>query len=227
MKRTAVFLVLTFFVFSGSLLAIPSEGTFYPDKHHTNWGFQFNHIAKRDFNKVEGVGSTTHNFLAASYGVTDRFCLDGKVGVGWISFDRNDEMDMSFSSGFTGGYGFRYLLKKCEETNTEYQFGFQHISTHPFKREFDGSAYRVIWDEWQGSLLWIKRCPKISYYLGAQYSDVQLKYKVADFRRRLKTEDLWGLIVGVDRKIDENINLNLELRVVDELGANIGIMKKF
>ncbi len=227
-KRILAVFVLVLFGFCGSALAIPSEGSFLPKKHHTDWGFQYNWVVKRDFTKVKGKGTTTHYFLAASYGLSDRFCLDGKVGVGRIGFRRDDNIDMNFTSGFTGGYGFRYLLKKPDESNLGYSCGFQHISTHPYKEEYENKTYRVIWDEWQGSLLCIKKCPQISYYLGAQYSYSQLIYKVDRHHHLyLKTEDVWGLIIGADHKIGKNANLNMEVRLVGETGFNVGIMKRF
>ena len=220
--------ILTILAFNCALaLAIPAEGSFFPLEHGSVWGFEYNQIFLRDFNKVEGKASTRQQFLAASFALTDRFFLDGKIGMGNIDFERNDDVDLSFPAGFAGGYGFRYLWLKDELPGWESSFGFQHISCHPFSDEYAGQTYHVIWDEWQGTLLLIKRFDDFSVYCGPQYNATQLKYKVEDFRRRLWAEDYWGWEIGADYKIGSDSNLNLEFRFLDEWAVNVGVAKRF
>ena len=198
MERRIFLSFLILLVGCQSVLAIPSEGTSLPSVNKSIWGVQFNHINERDFNKVEGVGSTTQTFIKASYGITNRFCIDGKVGLGNVGFDRKDNTNLNFSSGFAGGYGFRYLLPQFLAEKVKILLGFQHISCHPFKDTLGSIKHRIIWDEWQGIILLFKDFNKATIYLGPQYSAVQLKYKVDDFRRRLRGEDVLGAVFGVD-----------------------------
>lgn len=227
MGRIIIIAVSILLSFSLNAMAIPSEGNFLPDAHKTIWGLQYNNIFLRDFNKVEGKGMTKQYFLKASYAVTERFFLDGKIGQGSIRFKRNDDVDLDFSSSFAGGYGFRYLVFQSEYSGWKSIFGFQHISCHPFKDTVAGVNYRVIWDEWQGTWLFIKEWEKTALYFGPQYSATQLKYKVDNFRRRLKTEDYWGLLLGGEYRFMKKTSINVEVRVLDEWAINTGISYKF
>ncbi|MFH1460325.1 MAG: hypothetical protein ABIG64_08185 [Candidatus Omnitrophota bacterium] len=218
---------LSLFLSYPSLLAIPSEGNFLPGLHTTIWGFQYNHIFKRDFNKVPGQGATTQYFLKASYGLTKRLFIDGKVGLGNVSFQRNDGLNLDFPTGFAGGYGIRYLFYADEKEKIKSIFGFQHISCHPFKDTVNNIEHRVIWDEWQGTWLFIKEFRENDIYFGPQYSNTQLKYKQGDLRRRLKSEDCWGFLLGADYQIKDDVNANAEIRFFDEWAINFGIGYKF
>jgi len=227
MGRIIFIAALILAVSSVNVMAIPSEGDFLPALHKTIWGFQYNNIFLRDFNKVEGEGKTKQYFLKASYALTERFFLDGKIGLGSISFKRNDGTDLDFSSGFAGGYGFRYLVYPNDKNGWKSIIGFQHISCHPFKDTVDDVNYHVIWDEWQGTWLFIKEWKKAALYFGPQYSAVQLKYKIDDFRRRLKAEDSWGVLFGGNYRFMRSVSLNAEIRVLDEWAINTGICYKF
>ena len=207
--------------------AIPAEGTFLPSVNKSIWGVQFNHISARDFNKVEGIGSTTQYFVKISYGLTERLFIDGKVGLGNVGFDRNDDVKLNFPTGFAGGYGFRYLLHDNSEEKMKVLFGFQHISCHPLKDTINNLKHRIIWDEWQETLLFLKTWSKTTVYAGPQYSAVQLKYKTDDFRRRLKGEDVWGAVLGLDYYCNERTAINTEIRLFNEWAFNIGMSCKF
>ncbi|MBI4846297.1 MAG: hypothetical protein HY810_07505 [Candidatus Omnitrophica bacterium] len=227
MGRVVLVGFLIFLFFGGVAFAIPSEGDFLPALHKSIWGAQFNHIFLRDFNKVEGKASTTQYFISASYGLTERLFLDGKVGMGSVSFDRNDDISLDFSAGFAGGYGFRYLWYEDKSSGFKSILGFQHISCHPFKDTVNDVKHRVIWDEWQMSLLGIKEWEKAALYAGVQYSEVQLKYKVDDFRRRLKSEDIWGVFFGANYSFNDRVSFNTEARLLDEWGVNLGVCYKY
>ncbi|MCG2712631.1 MAG: hypothetical protein L6416_09975 [Candidatus Omnitrophica bacterium] len=227
MGRIIVITLLILSLSSINAMAIPSEGNFLPASSKTIWGFQFNNIFSRGFNKAEGKGTTKQYFLKASYALTERFFLDGKIGMGSISFKRNDGTDLDFSSGFAGGYGLRYLVYQDEQRALKSIVGFQHISCHPFKDTINDEIHRVIWDEWQGTWLFIKEWKKTALYFGPQYSAAQLKYKVDGFRRRLKAEDSWGLMIGGNYRFMKKASISAEIRVIDEWAINTGICYKF
>jgi len=227
MGRIILIAVVILLLFSANAMAIPSEGNFLPDLHETIWGIQYNNIFLRDFNKVEGKRMSKQYFLKVSYAVMERFFLDGKIGQGSIRFKRNDDVDLDFSSSFAGGYGFRYLIFQSEYSGWKSIAGFQHISCHPFKDIVAGINYRVIWDEWQGTWLFIKEWEKIALHFGPQYSTVQLKYKVDNVKSRLKAEDSWGLLFGGSYSFTKKASISVEIRVLDEWAINTGISYKF
>ena len=227
MGRTELIAVLILLLSSVNVIAIPSEGNFLPAEGAAIWGLQFNNIFLRDFNEVEGQGKTKQYLLKTSYALTKRFFLDGKIGLGSVRFKRNDGIDLNFSSGFAGGYGFRYLLFENEQSGWKSIVGFQHISCHPFKDTVGDVKHRIIWDEWQGTWLFIKELEKADFYFGPQYSAAQLKYKVDDFRRRLKSEDSWGLLFGANYSLTKKASISAEIRVLDEWAINTGISYKF
>ena len=227
MERIILIVAVILLISSINASAIPSEGNFLPELHKTIWGFQFNNIFLRDFNKVKGEGRTKQYFLKASYALTKRFFLDAKIGMGSINFKRNDGIDLDFSSGFAGGYGFRYLVFQFDQSGWKSIVGFQHISCHPFKDTLADVEHRVIWDEWQGTWLFIKEWKKSALYFGPQYSAAQLKYKVDDLRTRLKAEDSWGLLLGSNYRFSRKASISAEIRVLDEWAINTGICYKF
>jgi len=227
MERLILIVLSILFLFTQNCNAIPSEGNFFPELNKTIWAIQYNNIFLRDFNKVEGKASTSQCFLQASYGISEKFFLDGKIGVGNVSFELNNGMDLDFPSGFAGGYGFRYIVHENKNNKTKSIFGFQHISCHPFKDTVNDIEYRVIWDEWQGSWLFIKEYEKSAVYIGPQYSAAQLKYKVDSFRRRLKSEDYLGMIIGGNYNINKNMMIKAEARFFDEWALDFGISHKF
>jgi len=227
MDRTIIFTLVLLFLFCSIAWTIPSEGNFLPSFHKSIWGVQFNQILRRDFTKVKGKASTTQYFIKSSFGLTERLFLDGKIGWGNVEFNRENATQIDFPTNFAGGYGLRYLLYEDTRAGLRSIFGFQHISCHPLKTELNGVDYRVIWDEWQGSWLLIKQWPRSAFYFGPQYSTTQLKYKVDTFRRRLKTENCWGAILGVDYKLTKDINFNLETRLFNEWGLNLGVSHQF
>jgi hypothetical protein len=227
MERIIIIFLAILLLFCQNAGAIPSEGDFIPGLNQTLWAVQLNNIFLRDFNKVEGKASTAQCFIQASYGISERFFLDGKVGVGNISFDVNDGPKLDFPTGFAGGYGFRYLVHENKKKDIKSIFGFQHISCHPYKDTVNDVQYHVIWDEWQGTWLFIKEYKKAAVYCGPQYSSTQLKYKVDSWRRRLKAEDCWGMLVGGNYNINKNVTIRAEARFFDEWGLNFGISHQF
>ncbi|MFH2137912.1 MAG: hypothetical protein ABII88_05335 [Candidatus Omnitrophota bacterium] len=227
MGRTLALIIAALFLLSNSVFAIPAEGEFLPIAHKSIWGVQFNNIFARDFNKVEGKAGTTQYFVKASYGLSERLFIDGKIGLGKVVFKRNDGLKLNFPTGFAGGYGFRYLCYDDAQKKIKVIAGFQHISCHPFKDIISNINHRVIWDEWQGTLLLKKDFGKTAVYAGPQLSLAQLKYKVDDFRRRLKSEDSLGALLGIDYQIAENASVNLESRMFDEWAVNMGMSYRF
>lgn len=227
MCRALIFILTSLFLFSNSALAIPAEGEFLPSLHNWIWGIQFNHIFRRDFNKVEGKASTTQYFIKTSYAITERFFLDAKAGWGGVKFKRKDQSKIDYPTNFAGGYGLRYLFYEDAKTGIKAIFGFQHISCHPHKREMENVTYKVIWDEWQTTTLFIKEWRKTAFYFGPQYSSAQLKYEVDKLRRRLKTEDSWGALAGCDYRFTKDTSVNVEARFFDEWALNFGVSYKF
>lgn len=227
MQRIIIIFLASLLLLSQDCSAIPSEGNFIPGLNEVIWAVQSNNIFLRDFNKVEGKASTAQSFVQASYGIGERFFLDGKLGIGSVSFELNDGTDLDFSTGFAGGYGFRYLVHENKQKSIKSIMGFQHISCHPFKDTVNDVPYRVIWDEWQGTWLFIKEYEKIAVYCGPQYSTAQLKYKVDSLRRRLKAEDAWGMLVGGNYNIYKDMTIHAEVRVLNEWALNLGISHKF
>ncbi|MFH2145017.1 MAG: hypothetical protein ABII75_03200 [Candidatus Omnitrophota bacterium] len=228
MDRIIVFLFLFFLVFCRPVFAIPADADYFPAKHRFIWGTQFNHIFNRDFNKVESKAGTTQYFIKTSFGITERFFLDGKIGHGGVKFRPAGANDIDFTSGFAGGYGLRYVLYESPDGNIRSLFGFQHISCHPLSKEINGTKYQIIWDEWQFSWLLLRSWQKKScFYFGPQYATTQLKYKVDTFRRRLKAEDWWGAVFGVNYDLNDKLKFNTEMRLFSEWAVNFGIGYKF
>ncbi|MCP4649026.1 MAG: hypothetical protein GY853_02935 [PVC group bacterium] len=225
-RKIFCFIAILCFFCKGAF-AIPAEGESRPSLHKSIWGVQFNHIFSRDFNKVEAKASTTQYFIKASYGLTEKFFLDGKVGWGNVSFDREGQEKLNFPNNFAGGYGFRYLFYEDDSQGLKAIAGFQHISCHPFKDVVNNIDHRIIWDEWQGTLLLIKKWNRVGIYFGPQYSEAQLKYKEGDLRRRVKGEDIWGAVIGADYYINEKTGINMEARLFNEWALNIGMNYKF
>ncbi|MCM8813678.1 MAG: hypothetical protein NC924_07085 [Candidatus Omnitrophica bacterium] len=211
-----------------NVYAIPSEGIVLPEAGAWVWGMQGNYIAARDFNKMEGRGSTAQSFIQLAYAWNSWFSFDGKIGSGDIVFRRTDGIQQNFPAGFSGGYGFRCKIFSDQPGRLSVVGGFQHISCHPFKELRGEQEYRVIWDEWQGTVLFGAALSEAwAVYAGPQYSAVQLKYTVDDFRRRLKGEDTWGIVAGARYLVNAGTAVTLEVRGAAETAMNAGILSRF
>ncbi|MBI3991418.1 MAG: hypothetical protein HY350_04630 [Candidatus Omnitrophica bacterium] len=197
-----------------------------PNKHKWLWGAQSDFIFKRRVAGVPGKGESAQYFLTGSYGLTDWFSFDGKIGTGNVSFGPDNSRRIDYDYGFAGGYGFRVKAYENEEKGICVITGFQHISVHPPSEYSGGDKYTVIWDEWQGSSIVAKRIKNTTVYLGPRFSEGGIIYKVSGNRRRLKPEERWGGILGIGYD-KEKLVVYLEGRFGDEEGITGGIALKF
>lgn len=224
MKRLieTVFTLLFLTICAGSVSACPLEGANMPNDKFWKTGIQVNHMFDADMKEPKGEISSGQYFFTGSFGITEWLCFDGKLGIGDITFDMENSQKIEYPANFAGGYGGRILLYDDKKNDMNYILGLHHISVHPDSTKINNVKHEAIMDEWQASLLVSKKVWHFRPYISGKFSQIYLIRKVDGVRKRIKPEDGWGLIVGIDMNINENARFSLEGRFFDEEALNVG-----
>jgi len=206
------------------LSAAPCYGTHMPAKKKFFGGLEYNFVLERDFAHQHGRVENPDQFLMLSYGIFDWLSLDLKGGTGKINYKDGEFGDQEFATSFAGAYGFRIRLWEDKDKKLKLVTGFQHISVHPKRVHASNGRYTVVADEWQGSCLGSYTIKQLNPYLGFKYATYDLIRWISDAdRKRYKSEDNWGLVIGSDFWIKKNLKLNLEYHFLDEKAASISV----
>lgn len=193
-----------------------------PNNKFWKTGVQTNVMFDKDMENIKGELKSKQIFLTGSFGITEYLSFDGKLGVGEVTFDIKDSQKIAYPVNFAGGYGGRLLLHEDEGNGINCILGLHHISVHPESTKINGVKHEAILDEWQTSLLFSKKIKSLRPYLAAKFSKIYLIRKVNSSRKRVKPEDDWGLVIGIDSNINENARFNIEGRFFDEQGLTFG-----
>jgi hypothetical protein len=213
MRKLFLFFILLLQV--SSVSAAPAYGTKMPQKKQFFTGLQNHTLLKRYLEDNYGKVRSSQNFLLVSYGIFDWLSVDLKGGAGDIKQHPLGVAEVDYSTGFSGGYGFRLRLLNKEKTKVV--FGFQHISVHPKRTYVAGVKNKAILDDWQVSMLASYDLKYLTPYLGTRWSRVDYIHWVDEVRKR-KMSDLSrsvGLIFGFDVPFTEKMWLNLEGQFFD------------
>jgi len=228
MKRLpAIFSFLACLCYAGKVLGCPLEGPNMPNAGFWKTGIQTNVTFGADMENIKGTLESKQLFATASYGIADYLSFDGKAGTGDVTFDISDSEKIENSAGFAGGYGGRILLHRDAENGINCILGLHHISVHPTDTRVNDVKYEAIMDEWQASLLLSKRISSLTPYIAGKFSKIFLIRKVNDVREWVTPENEWGLIVGSDVDINENVRFNVEGRFFDEEALTAGFNYTF
>ncbi len=209
--------------------AAPAYGTHMPEKRHFACGLEGNFLIDRNLDNDEGATNGNRYFFTLSYGIFEWLCFDGKAGVGDIHWDRtkgNDDLD--YNTNFAGAYGFRIRGYENEDLGIKSVVGFQHISVHPDAKNRGGEKHETIIDEWQGSIIVSKDIGSLVPYLGGRYGTCDfVKWVNEQDRKRIQSEEYYGVIVGIDYWLSDRTKLNLEGVFLDGEEFAIGLAHDF
>lgn len=207
-----------------SLMAAPCYGTHTPAKRKWFAGAEYNFVIERKLGHNQGRIRSPNQLLMLSYGVLDWLSIDLKGGSGKITYKDSEYADQDFSTSFAGGYGFRIRLWENKNKGLKIVSGFQHISVHPRGVDTRDGKYTLVVDEWQGSCLGSIRIKQLDPYLGFKYETYDLiRWINSAHRKRYKSEDNWGLVLGTDFWLNKNLKINLECHLLDEKAASISV----
>lgn len=167
-------------------------------------------------------------FYTGSFGLFEWLSLDGKIGVGNVKWNRATAVDLEYNTSFSGAYGFRIKGFENKSLKIRSVFGFQHISVHPDARNINGAKNEIILDDWQFSFVVSKEFERFVPYVGGRISTLDLIRKTNEVdRKRLKSGDNFGMIIGLDYYLNESLKINLEGDFVDGEEFCIGISHDF
>lgn len=140
-----------------------------------------------------------------------------------------------FESGWIIGGDFQYMGHKNDYEGTEpwtdYNAGGNVINSGTAQHEG-----KITFKAWHIAPYIAKKMGNFLPYLGVKYSDIETDVKGTftdsgqspeDFKVKSKADDNFGIFVGTDYKIGENIALNIEGRFVDETAVSLGMTFKF
>lgn len=211
-----------------TVYAAPCYGTHMPSAGKWNVGAQTHIMDYRKLKKDYGKVASSQYFYQMSWGVFDRFCLDGKIGVGDVTYNAPDTEKTTYPTNFAGGYGFRVKLYDNDVQKIDAVCGFQHISIHPGTKKINDTTNYAILDDWQGSALISKGFGAFTPYIGSRLTRVDLIHKVKGGDRKRKKSDVdFGAVVGADFNFTESSSINIEGRFIEETSFNIGITHNF
>jgi len=197
MRKTALIFVFLFFALGHrDVPACPTEGPNMPNGASWKTGVQTNIMTDVDTQNVKGELRSKQIFLTLSYGVTKWLCLDGKAGIGELTFDQERAIKVEYDANFAGGYGGRILLWDDKKSGINCILGLHHISVHPEDTEVSGIKYKAILDEWQGSMLVSKKIRYLRPYIAGKFSKIYLIQKIGEQRERITPQHDWGLVAG-------------------------------
>ena len=206
----------------------PCYGTYMPKHKQWIWGVQGNFLIDRNLDNEQGATSGSRYFLTGSYGVFDWICFDGKIGVGDVAWHNSDPGNLNYNTNFAGAYGFRIKGYENKNLGIKTVAGFQHISVHPRTTCPASDKHRVIIDDWQGSVLVSKDIGHWTPYVGARYGTVDfIRWVNEHDRKRIKSENMWGAVIGMDYLVSKDIMLNIEGDFIDGEEISLGINRAF
>jgi len=227
-KRALFLSVVLAVVCPENSYAAPCYGTHMPEEKQWILGLQGNFLINRNLKDNQGSTSGNRYFLTSSFGVFDWICFDGKIGAGDVAWHNPDPGNLSYNTNFAGGYGFRIKGYENKGLGIKTVAGFQHISVHPRTTSPVSDKHRVIIDDWQGSVLISKDIGNFTPYLGARYGTVDfIKWVNEHDRKRIKSEEMWGAVIGMDYLVAKDTRLNIEGDFVDGEEISLGISRDF
>jgi opacity protein-like surface antigen len=223
-QKALVIIAAFILIAAASGQAAPCYGTHMPKKKKWFCGIEYNFLMERKLQNSLGRIKNPDQFLMISYGLFDWLSIDLKGGAGKITYKDSEYGDQDLSTSFAGAYGFRLRLWETEDEAAKIVAGFQHISVHPKRVQTTAGRYTAVADEWQGSCLASVRIKQFQPYLGFKYATYDLiRWIDAANRKRYKSLDSWGLVLGSDFWINKNLKLNLEYHFFDEKAASISL----
>jgi len=230
--KKVLFILSLLIVYSLQLKAVsaaPCYGTHFPDKGKWNIGAQVHVIENRALKKDYGKVSSTQYFYLMSFGVFSWLSIDGKIGVGDITYKPSGGAEKTnFPTNFAGGYGFRIKPYKNEQQKIDFVLGFQHISVHPGSKIVNGAANSVILDDWQGSVLISKDFGLLTPYAGARLTRLDLIQKIEGQSRFRKKSDVDICpVIGADFNFTKQDFLNVEGSFIKETSFSLGFTHNF
>lgn len=211
------------------LFSAPTCGTVMPQSRKFQYGATVNSIFKYKMsNSVDKVNVKSNQaFFTLSYGIFDRLCFDGKIGIGEIRGDKTNNINLDYDLGWGGGYGFRVKAYENEMNKIKIICGVHHISIHPTSEEVNSVKYKSILDDNQIDTIVSKEYDFGIPYVGCKVSKSRLLRRDNSESSSMHSRVKVGLILGYDLKTGENAYLNIETRLIDETAFNIGISRMF
>lgn len=202
--------------------ASPCYGTSLPGKFKFLLGAEYNFVINRDLENGHGRVQNPDYFMTLSAGLTDWLSIDLKGGAGKITWKDSPWGDQDFSTSFAGAYGFRVRLLEIMDKKLKVVTGFQHISVHPRRVITEDGKVTVIVDEWQGSVLASYSIQKFTPYIGCKYGTYDvIRFIDGENRKRFKSDDGAGIVVGMDFWVNERVKVNAEGHFLDEQAASV------
>jgi hypothetical protein len=227
MPRSIILIVTYIVIISCTpVYSAPCYGTKMPEKGEFFSGLEGYYI-ERGLEKSQGRIKSLQNFLVISYGISEWFSIDLKIGPGAIKRYDAPQDNVNYRPRFDGGYGFRIRL--FEKDKARLVGGFQHISVHPFTANLNGKKYKSVLDDWQGSMLASYDFSCITPYAGLVVSRTDYINWIDNNRKRhmSDTDRLAGLVLGSNVNITDKMWLNIETSLFNSKSLALSLNARF
>jgi hypothetical protein len=220
--RMIYFVLLEVILFSCCAYATPIKGPYFLRQGNMEMGTESNIIYRRDIEDITTKIKSNQYFYCIAYGLFDWLNIEAKFGTGDIANDQHTDQKFYYNYNWGGGYGVR--LKVYENNKFKIISGVHHISIHPDpNKNTDGLTHRAILDETQFDASFALKGERLSPYLGGKVSFARLIRRIDGERATLKQEENYGIILGFDYMLKDNLRFNLESRFIDEYAVTCGL----
>jgi hypothetical protein len=212
---------------------------------------EYTHVFDRDFNQSgEKVDKYDQAYANIAYGIADNVKLYTKLGVADMNIkgrtSASETTQEEYSFGFLWGGGISGNLK----LQGDWIIGFDSQYT-AWNTDFDAItvngekgtklAGKLKNDEWQAALYAGKEIAMgtnitLTPYTGVKVARLESDIKGLSFETStaayvgtgtLKNDNEFGVVVGTNLKMSENLKVNIEGQFVDETGLTAGLTYKF
>lgn len=244
MKRFLILSLILSLVSGVSSVNAASVGGKQPDQGKFAAGFEYNQIIKKDVNSnpvLNAEVTDSKQYLTKiEYGLlgSDLFnwSVFTKLGMADIELKESDTKS-PYDEEFAWGLGSKlvYNLEACKIGVEGQYFAIDDLSTT--RNLGSGDKLDTKWKEWQVSFFAAKDFEFENFslmpYLGVRYSDLSADTDYYDASAGSTTsydveaDENFGMFVGTDINITENISVNLEGRFIDESAVSVCLAYKF
>lgn len=206
-------------------LAAPSYGPDMPGKKQWDAGYEQYVIFKKNCNRSVRHLRSIQYYANMSFGINKLVCIDGKLGIGNISYRPENKERLDMNTGFAGGYGLRV---KCYDSNDlKVVCAFHHISVHPEKRSVNDDQYKLINDDWELTGIISKKLGRFNAYCGPKFSYNYVSKAENDYSKRIKPKNYIGVLAGLDFNLNEKLRFNTEAGFGNETSMSAGFNYRF
>ncbi len=205
------------------------------------FSLEANFMTERDTYEKDRARISYRQFLAViDYGIDSKSSLSLILGEGGLETHLSEGETTWFDYGFLWGFGGKYKIYENVNHNYEVSMQARYLAFMPGEGETtgvmhhaysSGGVVNIDYSEWQVSAYLSKEFSSFTLYGGIRYSDINCEQERAfsDYVEETEFEavDNFGLLGGINIPLQRNVNLNFEVKFLEQTAFALGLGYKF